>query len=125
MRILLDTHVALWALEDNGRLAAVAETILSVESEIFISTASLWEMAIKVGLGKLEVDLPRFRAMSRASGFSELPVLGAHTESLLSLPPIHKDPFDRLLVAQAISEPMRLMTADSKLKEYSQLVWMI
>ncbi len=125
MRILLDTHVALWAFAGSKRIDPVRETILSETNEIFISAASWWELAIKIGLGKLDADLKELRWAAKESGFGELFVTGGHAESLLRLPPIHKDPFDRLLVAQAIAEPMRIITADDKLEAYSELVWKI
>ncbi len=125
MRLLLDTHILLWALAGDKRINAVREIILDDDTEVFISAASWWELAIKIGLGKLDADLKELRHASQVSGFRELPVLGSHTEALLNLSPIHKDPFDRLLVAQAITEPMRLMTADNTLQPYSELVWTI
>ncbi|RDH41765.1 type II toxin-antitoxin system VapC family toxin [Zooshikella ganghwensis] len=125
MRILLDTHIALWVFAGDKRINSVSNVILSNETEIYISAASWWELAIKIGLGKLEADLKELRWAARESGFIELPVKGEHTEALLQLPPIHKDPFDRLLVAQAITEPMKLMTADNKLDDYSELIWKI
>ena len=125
MRILLDTHIALWVFAGDKRINSVSNVILSNETEIFISAASWWELAIKIGLGKLDADLKELRWAAKESGFIELPVKGEHTEALLQLPPIHKDPFDRLLVAQAITEPMKLITADNKLSDYSELIWKI
>lgn len=125
MRILLDTHIALWVFAGDKRINSVSNVILSNETEIYVSAASWWELAIKIGLGKLEADLKELRWAAKESGFVELPVKGEHTEALLQLPPIHKDPFDRLLVAQAITEPMKLMTADNKLDDYSELIWKI
>ena len=125
MRILLDTHIVLWVLAGSQRIEPIRDVILSDESEVHISVASWWELAIKIGLGKIAVDLPEIRSAAADSGFVELPVKGEHTEALLALPPYHKDPFDRLLLAQATFEPMRLITADSKLGQYSELVWTI
>lgn len=125
MRIILDTHVALWIFAGSPRIEPIKDTILSTDTEIFISAASWWELAIKIGLGKLEADLKELRWAAKESGFLDLPIRAEHTEHLLQLPPIHKDPFDRLLVAQAIGEPMRLLTADGKLESYSELVWKI
>jgi PIN domain nuclease of toxin-antitoxin system len=118
MRLLLDTHVVLWLLTDDARVSHVHPRILSAENQVFVSVASWWELAIKIGLGKISVDLGELREATRLSGFKELPVLGMHTEHVLALPPIHKDPFDRLLVAQAHAEPMRLLTADAQLAAY-------
>ena len=125
MRILLDTHIALWVMAGSERIYSIRDIILDDNTLVYISTASWWELAIKIGIGKFDGKLPQIRQAAKKSGFLELPVTGDHTESLISLPPVHKDPFDRILVAQAISEPMRLITADAKLESYSELVWKI
>ncbi len=122
MRLLLDTNVLLWALIGSPRINDVKDLILSVDTEIFVSTASWWEIAIKTSNGKLDADVQLLRAASGQSGFLELPVLGIHAETLAKLPMLHKDPFDRLIVSQAITEPMRLLTSDSELEAYSSLV---
>jgi len=123
MRILLDTHIALWVIAGSDRINPIRDVILEDENDIYISTASWWELAIKIDTGKFKGKLSEIRVAAKKSGFIELPVTGDHTESVLKLPPIHKDPFDRMLVAQAMSEPMRLITVDSKLESYSELVW--
>ena len=125
MRVLLDTHVLLWVFADSPQINQVKPLILSNETEVYISTASWWELAIKIGIGKIDVDLNMLRTASAESGFIDLPILGAHTQTLLNLPMLHRDPFDRMLIAQAISEPMRLLTNDSALSEYSSLITMI
>ena len=125
MRVLLDTHVLLWVLADSPQINQVKPLILSNETEVYISTASWWELAIKISIGKLDADLNMLRTASAESGFIDLPILGAHTQTLLNLPMLHRDPFDRMLVAQAISEPMRLLTNDNALSEYSSLITMI
>lgn len=125
MRILLDTHVILWTLADSPQINTVRDLILSTETEVYISTASWWELSIKISIGKINVDLSMVRAAAAESGFIDLPVLGVHTQTLLTLPLLHRDPFDRMLIAQAISEPMRLITNDQALREYSNLVQMI
>ncbi len=122
MRVLLDTHVLLWTLAGSPRIDRVRDLILSDETEIYISAASLWEVAIKSSLGKLEADVAELRAASHASGFHELPIIGIHTEALARLPRHHSDPFDRMLVAQAVTEPMRLLTADARLTSYGDLI---
>jgi PIN domain nuclease of toxin-antitoxin system len=94
-------------------------------SRIFVSAASIWEAAIKAGLGKLQVDPNDVVGGIAASGFLELPVLGRHAARVSSLPFHHKDPFDRLLVAQAMEEPLRLLTTDRLLQAYSPLVQVI
>lgn len=122
MRVILDTHVAIWIFKDDARVAHVRPLLLSEDSEVFVSAVSLWEIAIKIGIGKIDTNLAEFRQSILDSGFSELPMMGVHTEALLSLAPLHKDPFDRMLVAQAVSEPMILITADELLLPYGTLV---
>lgn len=122
MRVLLDTHVLLWTLIGSPRIERVRDLILSDETDVFVSAASLWEVAIKSAMGKLKADVAELRAASRASGFGELPVTGLHAEALTQLPRHHSDPFGRLLVAQAIAEPMRLLTADMRLAGYGELI---
>lgn len=106
----------------SPRINDVKDLILSIDTEVFVSTASWWEIAIKTSIGKLDADVQMLRAASSQSGFLELPVLGIHAETLAKLPMLHKDPFDRLIVSQAITEPMRLLTSDSELEAYSSLV---
>lgn len=125
MRLLLDTHVLLWTLAGHPRIRTAEALILDEETAVFVSTASLWEIAIKSGLGKLQADVSEIRAAIKTSGFTELDVKGEHTEHLKTLASIHRDPFDRLLVAQAIAEPMHFLTADAALKAYSELVRVI
>ena len=125
MRILLDTHIVLWLLAGSKRIKSVENIILNENNEIYVSTASWWELAIKINIKKFDGDLKVIRKASSDSGFIELPITGEHAEALLKLPPVHKDPFDRILVAQAITEPMKLMTADNKLESYSDLIWKI
>jgi PIN domain nuclease of toxin-antitoxin system len=125
MRLLLDTHVLLWVLADSPQINQVKPLILSNETEIYISTASWWELAIKISIGKIDIKLDEIRVAAADSGFIDLPVLGAHTQALLSLQLLHRDPFDRMLVAQAISEPMQLLTNDTALQAYSNLVTIV
>jgi PIN domain nuclease of toxin-antitoxin system len=122
VRVLLDTHVFLWTLSGSARIERVRDLILSEETDVYVSAASLWEVAIKSSLGKLKADVAELRAASRTSGFVELPVTGLHAEALAQLPRHHSDPFDRLLVAQAIAEPMHLLTADARLGSYGELI---
>jgi PIN domain nuclease of toxin-antitoxin system len=125
MRILLDSHILLWVLAGSKRVESVKSIIMSNDNDVYVSAATWWELAIKIGLGKLDYELSELRAAAKESGFIELPITGDHTQALQQLPPVHKDPFDRLLVCQAIVEPMKLLTADSKLAPYSELVWKI
>jgi PIN domain nuclease of toxin-antitoxin system len=125
MRLLLDTHVLLWALADSPKISKVKSLILANETEVYISTASWWELAIKISIGKIDMQLDVLRAAASESGFVDLPILGLHTQTLLTLPMLHRDPFDRMLIAQAISEPMRLVTNDQALQAYTHLVELI
>lgn len=90
-----------------------------------MSIASWWEIAIKSSIGKLDADVAALRNAAQDSGFNELSIVGAHTEVLAKLPLLHRDPFDRLIVAQAIYEPMQLLTSDEQLVHYSDLVKLI
>lgn len=118
MRLLLDTHVLLWALADPDRLIASTRTLLEdPQHEVFVSAASLWEIAIKVGLGKLEVPDDLERAVF-AVGFQALEIRFPHVRAVRTLPTHHRDPFDRLLVAQALHEDLKLVTRDARIPLY-------
>ncbi len=121
MRILLDTHVLLWAVAQSSRLPQDARRLLEdPDNVLFCSTASLWEIAIKAGLGRkdFKVDIPALRKALAEMEIEELPVQGSHAELLPKLPAIHKDPFDRMLVAQSMAEPLVLLTNDAVLAGY-------
>jgi PIN domain nuclease of toxin-antitoxin system len=125
MRLLLDTHLLLWATARSRRLSREARGLLeNPHNDVYFSAASLWEIAIKAALRRsdFQIDIARLRAVLPDMGFQELPVTGAHAERLASLPPLHKDPFDRMLVAQAQSEPLVLLTNDAALAVYGDLV---
>jgi len=121
MKLLLDTHVLLWAAGAPRFLPRAARELLEDDAnELLFSAASLWEVAIKQTLGRED-----FRADSRLlrrglvdNGYTELPVTGAHAAALDLLPPLHKDPFDRMLIAQALVEGITLLTADANLARY-------
>lgn len=122
MKLLIDTHLLLWAAEGFERLPTRAQTLMSVpENELFFSAASLWEIVIKSSLNRedFKVDPRLLRRGLLDNGYSELPVLSEHAVAVGCLPPIHKDPFDRLLIAQAIVEGITLLTADAHLTKYS------
>jgi PIN domain nuclease of toxin-antitoxin system len=125
MRLLLDTHVLLWALAGNSKIKRISDRLLDDDNQVFFSVASLWEVAIKSGIGKLDADVVEVRKAARESGYEELAVLGSHIEALDGLPDHHRDPFDRLLVAQAIAEPMQLLTADGTVAMYGTHVELI
>lgn len=125
MRLLLDTHLMLWSMQDSRSLSAAAREQLRKADVVFVSAASLWEVAIKVGLGKLEVDTTLLEQKLADAGFQQLPVSWSHALKLRDLPPLHRDPFDRMLVAQAMTEPLRLLTHDAALADYSDLVTLV
>jgi len=121
MRVLLDTHLFLWALSSPEKLSKRARQRID-SSEVFASAASIWEISIKAALGKLEADPCEILSAIEPAGFSHLPIVGGHAAKVIELPPIHKDPFDRLLVAQARFEPMILLTNDDVLGGYGDFV---
>jgi PIN domain nuclease of toxin-antitoxin system len=121
MNLLLDTQIALWAITDNPRLStSVRTTILSPDSTIYFSAASIWEIAIKYRLGRGDMPVSGKEAASlfHEAGYIELPVSAAHAAATEALPRHHADPFDRMLVAQARHEPLRLLTHDRQLLAY-------
>ncbi|MDF3839008.1 type II toxin-antitoxin system VapC family toxin [Cupriavidus basilensis] len=122
MRLLLDTHIYLWVVTDDRRLSKAARKLIADADDVFVSSASIWEASIKAGLGKLDADVNQLVSAIETSGFSELPVRAVHGAAVRDLPDIHRDPFDRLLIAQAICEPLRLVTADGHLAGYTDLV---
>jgi PIN domain nuclease of toxin-antitoxin system len=125
MRLLLDTHVLLWALIAPRRLAKQAlSDIENPANEVIFSAASIWEIAIKSALGRADfrVSPDEIAAAALATGFVELPVRAAAAAYVAQLPAHHRDPFDRLLIAQSITEPTLLYTADPQLQVYSALV---
>lgn len=125
MRLLLDTHILLWALADDPRLSSKAQKLIENAAEIYVSAATFWEMAIKVGLGRLAVDLDEIRDYCLESGFIELPITSEHAIAVKDLEQHHKDPFDRLIVATAMSEPIKLLTADPQVAQYTPLAILI
>lgn len=122
MRLLLDTHVFLWAVTANRRLKPAARDYLSRADVVFVSAASIWEIAIKARLGKIEADPDHLADAIDDSGFRELPVSARHAAAVAKLPLHHTDPFDRLLLAQSLLEPLRLVTADGVFAAYGGAV---
>jgi PIN domain nuclease of toxin-antitoxin system len=116
-RLLLDTHVALWWLTAHPRLGAAAQALIA-EAECHLSAASVWEVAIKYKLGKLEIDPHALLNVARTAGFRILPVAAEHSAATAELPTLHGDPFDRLLIAQARLEHLHLLTADDRISQY-------
>jgi PIN domain nuclease of toxin-antitoxin system len=121
MKLLLDTHLLLWAAGNPDRLPAAARRLLDdPQNEPIFSSASLWEVAIKHGLGRgdFRVDARLLRRGLLDNGYGELPITSEHAVALDSLPPIHRDPFDRILVAQSMVEGITLLTADPLVAQY-------
>ena len=117
MRLLLDSHVVLWWLDDNEALGSTCRDAIQDAHEVFVSVATPWELGIKQALGKLQLPGPITDAAIN-SGFRHLPIAMEHAELAPTLPPHHRDPFDRMLVAQAKLEALTLVTADSALDAY-------
>ena len=128
MKLLLDTHIAIWAAFELERLTMPAQALLAAGDEVWVSAASIWEIAIKSALprnrtnsafpmsgGEAMVEFER-------AGFAILPVTASHAVAVDSLPRHHGDPFDRMLIAQALAEPLRLVTADKALAAYGEIV---
>ena len=125
MNLLLDTHVALWAITDNPKLPQKArELIQSPKTTVWVSVASVWEIAIKHSLGRGDMPVASQDAVRyfRESGYLLLAIEAEHVVAVEELAPHHQDPFDRLLVAQALVEPMRLMTHDLTVSLYSDTI---
>lgn len=121
MKLLLDTHILIWAAGFPDRLPKEARNLIEdADNELFFSAASLWEVAIKSGLGREDftVDARLLRRGLLDNGYGELPVASEHAVAINGLPPIHKDPFDRLLIAQSLVEGITLLTADEIVGQY-------
>ena len=122
MKLLLDTHLLLWAAGEPDKLSDEALRLIEApDNELFFSAASLWEIAIKSRLGRTDfaADARVLRRGLLDNGYSELPVVSEHAVAIVGLPPIHKDPFDRILIAQAMIEGITLLTADAIVAQYS------
>jgi len=119
MKLLVDTHLLLWAAADKLPPDA-ARYIMDMSNTILFSPASIWEVAIKHGIGRTDfiVDPASLYSELLSSGYQELPITGRHTLLISGLPPLHKDPFDRILLAQAASEGLPLLTSDTMLSQY-------
>lgn len=128
MRILLDTNCLLWFVSDPKQLTDKAvQSILSNENDIYVSAASAWEISIKVSLRKLKIPGTAssfVTSVCKRNGFLQLPISVLHAEAVRLLPPIHGDPFDRMLIAQANEESLKFLTADKTLKSYDcDFIW--
>lgn len=125
MNLLLDTHVALWAITDSPKLSEKARALItSPKTNVWVSAANVWEIAIKYALGRGDMPVSGADAMRyfQESGYRFLPVEAEHAVAVGELPAHHQDPFDRILIAQALVEPMRLMTHDPLVALYSDTI---
>jgi PIN domain nuclease of toxin-antitoxin system len=122
MKVLLDTQAFLWWIGNDNRLSQPARAVIAAaDNEVFLSVASAWELAVKARIGRLDIpmDLDRFLpAQIQCNAFSVLPIALAHTLALYRLPLHHRDPFDRMLIAQAQCEDMTLVTCDASMRRY-------
>lgn len=126
MRLLLDTHILLWWLKDDALLPRRAAALLADRrNQVYVSPMTVWEIAIKSPLGKLEADADEVRVAALASGFQPLSFTLEHAAAAARLPPHHRDPFDRGLLAQALVEPLFLLTHDDALSVYGERVLLV
>jgi PIN domain nuclease of toxin-antitoxin system len=130
VRLLLDTHIALWAVTDDPHLSETARAlIVDPANELFVSVAAIWEIAIKHAVRRRASAMPVSAGTAlrdfQAAGFQELDIIPAHVLALEALPRLHGDPIDRIMVAQALSTPLRLLTRDAKVAAYSDTVILV
>lgn len=121
MKLLLDTHTFLWSIAGQGLSEAATQSFLDIENELYLSAASYWEICIKFSIGKLKLESGWEKTIDRemaANSIRWLPIEKIHCQIITTLPPIHRDPFDRLLIAQALAEDMALLTADTNIQQY-------
>jgi PIN domain nuclease of toxin-antitoxin system len=124
--LLLDSRILLWHVEPGAkRLPARAKGIITDAESVHFSIVSLWEIAIKAAKGQLDIDLDILSAAVDQAALRELPIKRQHIQTLRTFSFHHRDPFDRMLVAQAVTEPLHLLTSDEKLKPYSDLVVLV
>ena len=123
MNLLLDTHVVLWWRQNSSRIGSEARRAIGKADRVFVSAASAWEVAIKAAIGRLRLKDP-FAELVQQGGFEELPIAFHHAEQGRSLPLHHTDPFDRMLIAQARTEKLTLVTHDGRVEPYNvSVLW--
>jgi PIN domain nuclease of toxin-antitoxin system len=131
VRVLLDTHIALWAIADSPRLPPAArEIIAEPDNAIHVSAASLWEIAIKHALNRqgpsaMPISASQAQSFFDAAGYDLIPISPQHAVAVEALPPLHEDPIDRMLAAQALTEPLRLITHDRDVRAYSDAIMLV
>jgi len=121
MRILLDTHILVWCLEENKTLPSKARELILAADEVYASAANIWEMAIKISIGKLNLSVDHHELIQiiLKSGFKLLAITPEHAIKTIDLQDHHKNPFDRILIAQSLVEPLHPLTADAAIAKYS------
>ena len=122
MKLLLDTHIIIWSVSEPRLLSKKTQRYITDAETIYVSAASIWEICIKIQLNKLQLDLATFVQEIENIGIQPLAITWEHAQLTKELPLYHKDPFDRILIAQAMSEPLTLLTNDATLPQYSELV---
>ena len=122
MSLLLDTHIYLWWLNDDKKLPQTLSKLIQNADRVYVSTVSIWEIGIKIKLGRFDADMNAIINGISACNFHELPLVSEHVRHLMQLPVHHTDPFDRMLIAQARCGPLHFLTADQTLTSYSELV---
>jgi PIN domain nuclease of toxin-antitoxin system len=126
LRLLLDTHVVIWWFAGSPRLGKAArEIIMAPDTELFFSAASWWELSIKKAIGRLNVDLAAARTTLLKNAITMIVVSFDHADHVATLPRLHGDPFDRMLVAQASVENLKLLTRDRQLEQYGPVIWCV
>ncbi len=128
MRLLLDTHIALWAIADDSRLSDLARSLIDdPENAVMVSAATVWEISIKHALARSNMPISGEEALGyfRSAEFGLLDITPIHAAAVETLPPLHGDPFDRILVAQAMTEPLRLLTRDAQVAAYGGMVLIV
>ena len=131
MRLLLDTHIALWAIVDDARLPQAAKDLIAKPSHsVFVSAASVWEITIKHALARgrpndMPISGPQALQFFQAAGYGLMAISADHVAAVASLPDLHRDPFDRMIVAQALHEPLKLLTRDPVVKAYSDSILLL
>ena len=125
MRLLLDTQIVYWLFYEPNSLPKKAREQIVEAAAVYVSSVTVWEIAIKVRIGKMNADPKQLVLLLESAVFRELPVFSRHAVLVADLPLHHADPFDRLLVAQAMSEPLNLLTADTQLMQYGPIVLIV
>lgn len=125
MRLLIDTHILLWASTQDTRLPPMAKQHLTSAQAVFVSAATVWEIAIKARVGKLPINIQELAKDIARSGYRSLSITDSHAIKTLELRDLHRDPFDRILIAQAEVEDMRLITADAQVAAYSDRIILV